>query len=217
MGWRFRKSFKMGPLRWSLSKRGIGTSWGIPGFRVGQSPDGRRYVSLGIPGTGFYYIRYFGSRKHRPSEVAALPNVSFPVPQTPSPSPCVVPVTVGAVSRLPSCGSGTKVAWLTLKRGGALTDQTFQLADRTALGRSDDQSGAVGVDLRALPEAVYISRDHAEIWHEAGQWFIRDVGSQNGTFVRHDGHARFQRVTGQESINSGDEIALGNARFEFRT
>ncbi|HEY3855645.1 MAG TPA: DUF4236 domain-containing protein [Verrucomicrobiae bacterium] len=73
MGWRFRKAFGRGPFRFSLTKKGIGGSWGIPGLRFGISPSGQRYFSTGIPGTGLYYIRYF-------------PNQIQP-PQTPSPSP----------------------------------------------------------------------------------------------------------------------------------
>jgi hypothetical protein len=59
MSWRFRKTKKIGPVRVTLSKKGVGTSFGIPGVRAGVSPDGRKYVSFGIPGTGLYYIKYF--------------------------------------------------------------------------------------------------------------------------------------------------------------
>jgi hypothetical protein len=54
MGWRFRKVWSAPPLRWTLTRRGIGASVGIPGLRFGMSPDGRRYVSVGLPGTGIY-------------------------------------------------------------------------------------------------------------------------------------------------------------------
>ena len=60
MGLRFRKVFSLGPIRINVSKGGLGTSWGIPGVRFGVSPDGRKYFSLGIPGTGLFYIRHFG-------------------------------------------------------------------------------------------------------------------------------------------------------------
>jgi hypothetical protein len=57
--WRFRKSKKIGIFRTTLTKKGIGTSVGIPGLRFGVSPNGRKYFSFGIPGTGLYYIKYF--------------------------------------------------------------------------------------------------------------------------------------------------------------
>ena len=59
MGWVFRKSFGRGPFRWTLSKRGVGWSVGIPGLRYGVSPSGQRYVSVGIPNTGLYWIKHF--------------------------------------------------------------------------------------------------------------------------------------------------------------
>ena len=58
MAWRWRKVFGRGPLRTTVSKKGVGFSFGIPGLRYGVSPDGRRYVSVGIPGTGLYWIKY---------------------------------------------------------------------------------------------------------------------------------------------------------------
>jgi pSer/pThr/pTyr-binding forkhead associated (FHA) protein len=110
------------------------------------------------------------------------------------------------------------LARLTLKRSGVLTSETFQLGERVTVGRFDPDSGPVDVDLGALPEAPYISRHHAEIWRDAaGQWFIKDLGSRSGTFVRATGQTQFQRVTGEQAINDGDEVALANARFEFRT
>ena len=63
MSLRFRKSFKNGPLRTTISKNGIGCCFGIPGFRVGISPMGRYYISLGLTGTGLYWIKYFGQSR----------------------------------------------------------------------------------------------------------------------------------------------------------
>jgi hypothetical protein len=63
MSLRFRKSFKKGPLRTTVTKNGIGYSLGIPGFRVGISPTSRYYISLGLPGTGLYWIKYFGQSR----------------------------------------------------------------------------------------------------------------------------------------------------------
>jgi len=59
MGWRWRKAFTRGPIRTTVSKTGIGWSIGVPGFRVGIAPTGRKYLSVGIPNTGLYWIKYF--------------------------------------------------------------------------------------------------------------------------------------------------------------
>lgn len=58
MGWVFRKSFNKGPLRTNISKRGVGFSIGPRGLRFGINPQGRLYFSIGIPGSGLYYIKY---------------------------------------------------------------------------------------------------------------------------------------------------------------
>lgn len=60
MGWMFRKSFSLGPLRVNLSKSGIGFSFGVRGLRAGMSSTGRKYVSASVPGTG---VRYHKSTK----------------------------------------------------------------------------------------------------------------------------------------------------------
>jgi hypothetical protein len=60
MAWRFRKVFSTGPFRLNLSRRGVGWSWGVPGLRYGVSADGRRYLSVGFPGLGLYWIKYLG-------------------------------------------------------------------------------------------------------------------------------------------------------------
>jgi len=69
MGFYFRKSVSVGPLRFNFSKSGIGVSTGIPGFRVGTGPRGN-YVHVGRG--GFYYRKTFSST----SSKAARPSLS---------------------------------------------------------------------------------------------------------------------------------------------
>ncbi|CAK8717840.1 DUF4236 domain-containing protein [Candidatus Electronema halotolerans] len=59
MAFYLRKSVKIGPVRFNLSKSGIGTSVGIKGFRVGVRPNGRSYLHAG--GYGIYYRQELGS------------------------------------------------------------------------------------------------------------------------------------------------------------
>lgn len=55
MGWSFRRSVNVGPLRINLSRSGVGYSVGGRGFRTGVRAGGRRYSTLSIPGTGIRY------------------------------------------------------------------------------------------------------------------------------------------------------------------
>jgi Protein of unknown function (DUF4236) len=59
LSWRFRKTFAFGPARTTLTRRGLGASWRFPGFRIGRAANGRWYLSFGIPGSGFYWIKHF--------------------------------------------------------------------------------------------------------------------------------------------------------------
>ncbi|MBP9853744.1 MAG: DUF4236 domain-containing protein [Candidatus Omnitrophica bacterium] len=59
MPWYLRKSLKLGPIRFNLSKSGVGTSLGIKGFRVGVRPNGKSYVHAGR--YGLYYRQELGN------------------------------------------------------------------------------------------------------------------------------------------------------------
>jgi len=63
MGFRFRKSIKMGPVRVNLSKSGVGYSVGGKGFRVTKRADGKVQTTASIPGTGISYVETHGSVK----------------------------------------------------------------------------------------------------------------------------------------------------------
>lgn len=67
MSWIFRKIFRFGPFRTTLSKGSVGMSWGFPGFRVGVSANGRKYITIGIPGTGIYFTKYFNQQRQSQS------------------------------------------------------------------------------------------------------------------------------------------------------
>lgn len=66
MGWNFRKSINLGAgIRLNFSKKGVGISGGVPGFRIGMGPSGKR-MRFTIPGTGLYFEQRLGSTKSEP-------------------------------------------------------------------------------------------------------------------------------------------------------
>lgn len=65
MGFRFRKSFNIGPLRINLSKSGVGFSVGTKGFRVGRSAKGKTSATVSIPGTGLSYQQDLSPKKSK--------------------------------------------------------------------------------------------------------------------------------------------------------
>ena len=64
MGFYIRKALSVGPLRFNLSKSGIGVSAGIKGFRIGSGPRGN-YIHMGRG--GLYFRQSLDSPRRLPS------------------------------------------------------------------------------------------------------------------------------------------------------
>lgn len=63
MGFRFRKSTKIGPARINISNKGIGWSIGSKGVRYTKRTDGKTQTTLNVPGTGISYVKVNNSSK----------------------------------------------------------------------------------------------------------------------------------------------------------
>lgn len=81
MSFYLRKSIRVGPIRFNLSKSGIGISAGIGGFRVGSGPRGN-YVHMGR--SGIYYRKTLASSRGASagpasprSDPARIPSAGF--------------------------------------------------------------------------------------------------------------------------------------------
>jgi hypothetical protein len=61
-----------------------------------------------------------------------------------------------------------------------------------------------------LPEDC-VSRRHAQLWREGERWFLRDLGSRNGT--RLNG----MRVIESVEVRPGDRLNLGGAAYRLRS
>lgn len=60
MGWRFRRSIKIGKhTRLNLGKKGMSISTGVKGARVTVNNKGRVTRTVGIPGTGIYNTKQY--------------------------------------------------------------------------------------------------------------------------------------------------------------
>ena len=70
MTWFLRKSFRFGPLRLNLSKRGVGASVGVTGARLGVDATGKPYAAGGR--YGLYFRKRLGpGRSGRPGAAHA--------------------------------------------------------------------------------------------------------------------------------------------------
>ncbi|MGB9877954.1 MAG: FHA domain-containing protein [bacterium] len=140
-------------------------------------------------------------------------------PQQPAPAPAAPPSAPPSPPIAPPSAPPVAPARLLLKRAGILTGDEFPVGEKVVIGRFDEETGPVDIDLANLPEAIYISRRHAELYFDpSGQWFVKDLGSRNGTFLIPQGTGQPQKLQPDQPspINDGDEVAFGNARFVFR-
>lgn len=63
MGFNFRKSFKVGPIKLTASKKGLGVSAGVKGFRVSRGASKKTRATVSLPGTGISFTHIFGKKR----------------------------------------------------------------------------------------------------------------------------------------------------------
>jgi FHA domain len=105
-------------------------------------------------------------------------------------------------------------AKLTIERGTSIGTEFFLSANVSNIGRWDADNGMFpDVDLDAHDPEAKVSRRHARIFLEDGQYSIEDCGSTNGTFVN-----RGRRlIPGTKLIiNDGDEIIVGKTFLRLK-
>jgi pSer/pThr/pTyr-binding forkhead associated (FHA) protein len=102
-------------------------------------------------------------------------------------------------------------AWLVAAGEGARFGLT---GTRMVIGRREGGTDEVDIDLSRLRRGIdRVSRRHAEIIKQGVDYFIRDLGSLNGTYV--GGRGRLSRDQ-LYKLKDRDEVVLGGAKLEFR-
>jgi serine/threonine-protein kinase len=102
---------------------------------------------------------------------------------------------------------------LVLGQGEQTAGFSVNAERETLIGRVDPQQGIYPqVDLTLHDPATSVSRRHARLFARAGQFFIEDLNSANGTFIN-----GAQRLAPQQPqpLTNGDEIKCGDARLRF--
>jgi serine/threonine protein kinase len=85
---------------------------------------------------------------------------------------------------------------------------------RTLIGRSKDDADQLDIDLKILAHgAERVSRNHAEIVKRGADYFIRDLGSLNGTYVAGRGKLGRDQLY---KLKDRDQVVLGGAILQFR-
>jgi FHA domain-containing protein len=105
-------------------------------------------------------------------------------------------------------------ATLIIERGGRVGREFSLTGIETNIGRWDADSGIFpDVDLDEDDPEAKISRRHARIINQQGQYFIEDLGSTNGTFVN---RGRRLLPGKRQVLQSGDEIIVGKTFLKFQ-
>lgn len=90
---------------------------------------------------------------------------------------------------------------LVVRAGGGRAGESFRPAgERTRIGRSPD------CDI--FLDDVTVSRNHAVLIQEDGEFVVEDQGSLNGTFVN-------RRRIDRAPLHEGDELQVGKYRMTF--
>ena len=80
-------------------------------------------------------------------------------------------------------------------------EESYSLGDETTIGRSSNNDIVI--------KDPYISKKHALIEKENEFYFIKDLGSSNGTFVNDE------QVLNSIRLEHGDSIKIGQVNFLF--
>ncbi len=123
--------------------------------------------------------------------------ISFPGTGLPDVEPVLGLSTdeVAAVNALPPTS-----ALLVMQRGPSAGARFLLDAERTSAGRSTEAD--------IFLDDVTVSRKHAEFVREGQSFWVRDVGSLNGTYVNRE---RIDQVV----LHAGDEVQIGKFRMTF--
>jgi len=104
-------------------------------------------------------------------------------------------------------------ASLMVERGDAAGTEFILDGEESYIGRWDADNGIFpDVDLDSHDQEAKVSRRHARILRKAGQFFVEDLGSTNGTYVN-----RGRRLIpgNPQSLLDGDEIIVGKTFLRF--
>src|ERR1044072_5415162 len=104
-------------------------------------------------------------------------------------------------------------AKLVIHRGRSVGQEVPVWEGESHIGRWDADGGIFpDVDLDSDDPEAKVSRRHARITRRAGQYYIEDLGSTNGTFVN---RGRRLLPGDRQPLRDGDEVIVGKTFLKF--
>ncbi|MDQ3956495.1 MAG: FHA domain-containing protein, partial [Actinomycetota bacterium] len=203
----------------SISWPGGSVTLSEPVVKLGRDPQ-EAEISLSDPAVSWlhaeisrhgntFYLRDLGSRNGTlvNGELLSIPrplydgdrihlgNTDLDFSGPSSTQPFESPETERGTTRLALVGTG-----------GQLLGVPFALSEeRMTIGRNPSAT----ISLADLT----VSREHAEVFHEDGEWFVTDAGSTNGTFV---GGRRLE-AGATERLHEDAEVRFGTVEMVVKT
>ena len=113
----------------------------------------------------------------------------------------------------PTAGISKPHAKLVVSRGGNIGNEFPVVGPEAQIGRWDADNGIFpDIDLDQHDPEAKVSRRHARIIADSGQYMVEDLGSTNGTFVN-----RGRRLIPgkRQPLRSGDELIIGKTFLKF--
>jgi hypothetical protein len=156
------------------------------------------------------YCPYCAQRQAQEAALAAEP----PPPSPPPVAPTKMMPDVPQPSREPAPARTEvlrpvrpeELAWLVLT-SGTHAGKEFRLGKTTSIGR-DPAHNDVVVDDSA------VSRQHAKVRLQEGQFFLHDLASTDGTFVQNRKAGEWSEIQ-KHRLADGDRIRMGRTHFAF--
>lgn len=95
MGLRFRKSVKIAPgVRLNISKKSVGISAGVKGYRKSINSSGRVTTSIGVPSTGVSYVKTENLKSKKKKAVSSRVSSTAAAASSSASSPAAAPAPV---------------------------------------------------------------------------------------------------------------------------
>jgi hypothetical protein len=144
---------------------------------------------------------------------------SLAPPQWSSPTPAVAPEILEQPAAPISFSNPTVTGTpkLIAKQAGAIIPEFTLDKSSLLVGIFDPDSGPVEIDLDSFAGSDTVSRQHAEIYLEAGEWKVKDLTSTNGVFIKKSSQQRFGgKIVSPQVLEDGDEVAFAKIQFTFR-
>jgi hypothetical protein len=200
MGFYLRKSVKVGPFRFNLSKSGVGVSAGVRGFRVGAGPRGN-YVHMGR--NGVYY------RATIPSGPSPSSSRLTPSPDSGAADGVLTEIESGDIAQMTDSSSADLLAEFDRKRKKVRLAPVIAVIGVTAvllLLGSDVRGWLTGVAAATTVVGFWLTNNRDVLAKTVVLFYDLEQNAERQYQQLHDGFDELQRCGGTWHIEAHGNV-----------